>query len=167
MIENALILWGFGLLGAAALLLVLEVFVPSGGVLGVTALIVAIAGLVAFWRVDWIWGVSSTGVVIVLTPMAVNFMLKIMPHTPMGKHMFLQDDPEAVARRERAELERREQEQALVGAVGTAISDCHPVGRADIEGTKIDVLAEGGAIDAGTPVRVTKVEGNQVKVRAI
>lgn len=165
--EDTLLLWGFGLLAGAVLLLVLEVFVPSGGVLGVSALLVAIAGLVAFWIEGWIWGVTSTGIVVVLTPMAINFLIKLMPNTPVGKRMFLQEDPELVEARHREEAARREQELALIGAVGVAVNDLYPVGIAEIEGTKIDVLAEGGAIDAGTPVRVTKIEGNQVKVRAI
>ena len=81
--------------------------------------------------------------------------------------MFLQTRPEEAEAQRRATQDQLEQEQALVGAVGTALNDLHPIGTAQIEGAKIEVLAEGGAIDAGTPLRVTKVEGNQVKVRAI
>jgi len=166
-IESTLLLWGFALLGAALLLLVIELFVPSGGIIGVAALAVAIAGVVLFWRVSVIWGVTSTALVLILTPIAINFGLKIMPHTPMGKHLFLDDDAETTEARQARHEAQREQELALVGAVGTARTDLHPIGTAEIEGTRIEVLAEGGAIDAGTPVRVTRIEANQVRVRAI
>jgi len=48
-----------------------------------------------------------------------------------------------------------------------AKTDLRPIGQADIEGEVLEVLAEGGVIDAGERIRVTSVSGNQVKVRRI
>ncbi|MEO1128561.1 MAG: NfeD family protein [Planctomycetota bacterium] len=168
MTEDQKLLWGFGLLGASFLLVVIELFIPSGGLIAIVAGIAAVGGIVAFWTVDWVWGVISMGVAVVGAVAAFNFAIKVMPYTPFGKDLLLGDDPEqAEAERLEAERERRETEQALVGATGVAKTDMYPVGAADIDGMRVEVLAEGGAIDAGTPVRVTSVEGNQVKVRAI
>ena len=44
------LLWGLGLIGAALLLLLLEIFIPSMGVLFVTAIVVALAGVVTVPR---------------------------------------------------------------------------------------------------------------------
>ena len=46
------LLWGLGLIGAALLLLLLEIFIPSMGVLFVTAIVVALAGVVTLFTYD-------------------------------------------------------------------------------------------------------------------
>lgn len=53
-----------------------------------------------------------------------------------------------------------------VGAVGTAATDLRPAGRATIDGRACDVVGEGGWVGAGAPLRVVRVEGTRVVVRA-
>ena len=55
---------------------------------------------------------------------------------------------------------------ALVGEVGAAQTDLRPAGRARLAGRSFDVTSEGGFVEAGTPVRVVRVEGLRVMVRA-
>lgn len=168
MSNESLLYWGFGLLGAALALGIIELFIPSGGIIAVTAGVVALAGVVAFWSVDWIWGVTSLIGSVVAGVALFQFAIKIMPYTSVGRGLILGDQSgEEAARRAEAERARHEAERALIGAGGIALTDLRPVGAVEIEGTRIEVLAEGGSIEAGTPVRVTHVEGNQVKVRAI
>lgn len=166
-LNQTMLYWGFGLLLAAMLLFVIECFVPSGGLIGITATVVAIAGIVTFWRVSWVWGVTSLGVMAVLIPVALNFALRIMPNTPMGRQLILTNDPEAAERRALAETRQLEHEQALIGSMGTALTDLRPVGQVDLDGTRLEVLAEGPPVSAGQRVRVTSVQGNQVKVRGV
>ncbi|MCA9292416.1 MAG: NfeD family protein [Phycisphaerales bacterium] len=163
------LIWGIGLMAGALMLFLLEVFIPSGGVIGFTAFAVAVAGVVAFWMEGSAWGVASTIGLIVLVPLAFNFALRIMPNTPFGRRLILGDDEDEalLAQRAAAESERRERERALVGAEGVVLTDLRPVGSAKIEGQRLEVLAETGVIEAGARIRVTKVEGTQVKVRAI
>jgi membrane-bound ClpP family serine protease len=40
-----------------------------------------------------------------------------------------------------------------------------PAGVADIEGSRVDVVSDGGFIEAGAAIEVTRVEGNRVVVR--
>lgn len=167
MIEQTMILWGFGLLLAALVLVAIEVFVPSGGVIGIVAFLTALAGVIAFWTVSWMWGLISLLLVLILAPLSVSFALRIMPSTPVGKHLILSSDVETSTEQALREQERREQEQALIGAQGVALTDLRPVGAANFEGTRVEVMAEGGPIDAGTPIRVTAVEGNQIRVRPL
>jgi len=165
--EQTLLLWGFGLMAVALTLVVLEVFIPSGGLIGVTAFVVGLGAIVCFWRVSWMWGSTSILVMAVLAPTLFNFGLRIMPHTPMGKHLILSEPRGESERLAAAEQKRAQQEQALVGVTGVAKTDLRPIGQADIEGEMLEVLAEGGVIDAGERIRVTSVSGNQVKVRRI
>jgi membrane-bound ClpP family serine protease len=165
---ETLLYWGFALLGVAFALAIVELFVPSGGLIAVTAGLVAVAGIVAFWKVDWIWGVTSLTGTIIFGIALFQFAMKVMPYTAVGRGLILGDqDGEEAARRAQEERARYEAEQALIGATGVAMTSCRPVGSAEIEGTRIEVLAVGGSIEAGTPVKVVSVEGNQVKVRAI
>jgi membrane-bound ClpP family serine protease len=163
------ILWGVGLMAGALMLFLLELFIPSGGIIGFTAFAIAIAGVVAFWMEGSAWGLASTIGLIVLVPLAFNFALRVMPNTPFGRRLILgdEDDEDAIAQRAQADSERREREQALIGAMGVALTDLRPIGSARIEGERLEVLAEGGVIDAGTRVRVTRVDGTQIKVRAV
>ena len=55
----------------------------------------------------------------------------------------------------------------MVGAVGMVVSDLRPVGLIQIDGQRLEALAETGFIRAGTKVRITVVESNQIKVRSI
>lgn len=167
MTEQTLLLWGFALLGAALLLVFLEVFVPSGGIIGLTAGVTAIAGVVVFWRVSPAWGVTSMLLMLVLAPIALNFALRLMPHTPMGKRLILSEDAESLQRRTAKDQEQAAQEQALIGATGSALTSLRPIGTVEIDGTRLEALAEGGVIEAGSRVRVTSVQGNQIKVRAM
>ncbi len=50
------------------------------------------------------------------------------------------------------------------GETGTATTDLRPAGQADINDTLVDVVAEFGYIEAGTAVRVTKVESFRIVV---
>ncbi|MBL8759125.1 MAG: hypothetical protein JNK35_11930, partial [Phycisphaerae bacterium] len=47
-----LLLWGLGLLAASLLIVVIELFLPSAGVLALVATAVAIAGVVCLFRHD-------------------------------------------------------------------------------------------------------------------
>jgi membrane-bound serine protease (ClpP class) len=56
--------------------------------------------------------------------------------------------------------------QQLLELTGIAETDLRPAGKARLDGTKHDVLAETGMISSGTKVKVVKVEGSRVIVRA-
>ncbi len=169
MTSDELLLWGFGLIGVAFALAMAEMFVPSGGVIAVVSVILAAAGVVAFWRVSWVWGMTSLVGTIAGGVGAFNLAIRVFPHTPVGKGLILgsAEPEEALVRRAQAEKAAEESARAIVGATGTALTDLRPVGIAEIGGHRMEVLAEGGIIDRGHPVRVTGVEDGQVRVRPL
>ena len=63
---ESLLLIGIGLLGLGLLLMLLEAFVPSGGILGICAAISAIAGIVFLFRHDPMWGATGLLLTVVL-----------------------------------------------------------------------------------------------------
>jgi len=168
--SEPLLVWGFALLGVAAALLVLELFIPSGGVIGLVAGAAVVASLVCFWRVNTMWGLSSTLGVVVLTPVVVAFFLKVWPDTPVGRRLILGGDEESEGPLQQSEQRRREERarrEALIGAEGEALTDLHPVGAVRVAGQRHEGLAQGGFVDAGQRVRVVGVEGTSLKVRRV
>ena len=55
----------------------------------------------------------------------------------------------------------------FLGHEGVVTTMLRPVGTADFEGVKLEVLAEGECIEAGVRVRVVKVEGRKIVVRPV
>lgn len=164
------LIWAFGLALAAIVLFLIEFLLPSAGFIGALSFLAVIGSVIAFFMVDQWWGVASLGIYMVLVPTAIVFSLRVLPYTPIGKRLVLggpdEEEQLTAARRERERAER-EQAQALVGAQGRAVTDLRPVGSVVIEGTRIEALAEGAMIAAGTPVRVVRVDGTQVRVRPV
>jgi membrane-bound ClpP family serine protease len=57
--------------------------------------------------------------------------------------------------------------EVLIGKEGIVTNTLRPVGMAEIEGVKLNVVSDAEFIPKGTPVRVTRVDGLRVIVRKI
>ncbi len=162
---DPMLLGGIGLIILGAILLVIEAFVPSGGVIGLTAGVCAVVGVVLLFRYDTTWGAIGLLVTLILGPMLFFWMLKLLPSTPMGKTMFGDSDEDIAARRDLDNSKWREERNALIDQRGTALTDLHPIGIVQINGSRHDAIALGPIIDIGDPIRVVKVDGMQIEVR--
>lgn len=82
-------LWAYVLLGAGLVLILLEVFFPSFGVLGTLAAGALIAGGVCAWNAEP--GVFTTYLMIafVLGPVVTAFAVKMFPRSWFGRHYTL------------------------------------------------------------------------------
>lgn len=156
--------WGLALLAAALLLIFVEVFVPSGGIISMVSAVVAIAGVVCLFRVSVGWGLTGVLMVLILGPMAAFFALQMLPSTPMGKKLL--HGAEGMETTSPAPPDAGIYD-ALAGQEGEAVTDLRPVGVVRIDGKRVDALSEVSVIRAGTRVRVTSVQGRQVKVRPV
>jgi len=170
--DNTYVLWGFFLLAAALALLVLEVFVPSGGLIGVLCGIAALGSIISFFKYDPLWGTIALGLYILLTPIVIVFVFKVWLNSPMARWMILGgaediDDTseEASIASEHARRERTQELRQLIGMRGVAVTALRPVGTIKIEGRRVDAMAESGVIESGTNIVVVDVYDNQIKVR--
>lgn len=154
---------GLGLLAVSLILIMIEAFVPSGGIIGLVAGCCAIAGVIALFRFSSMWGASGLLIVVVLGPMSFFWAMRMLPNTPLGRSL-IGPSPEEIARDVR---EHRDERLALIDARGKAVTDLRPVGLVEIDGQRHDAVAEGPLIDRGTAVRVTGVDGMQIRVRAV
>jgi membrane-bound ClpP family serine protease len=162
-----LLFWGLGLVAAALMLIVVEVFVPSAGLISLTATGCAIAGVFCLFKVSVGWGITGLATLAVLGPAFFSFAIKVWPSTPIGRKM-LGERPEEDIERERLEdLRQRDALLALVGQEGIVLSDLRPVGVVQVGGKRYDALSELGVVRAGTRVKIVSAEPSQIRVRAI
>ena len=141
------------------LLVVAEVFFPSGGVLGFFAAVLMIGSVyMAYTKGGFASGLYFAAAETVLVPVMIFLAFQMLPYTPMGK-ILLGSAPTA------EEVETDDIRQALVGRVGTALTKLLPAGAVEIEGQVIDCVSQSQAIEPGEYVRVVEVSANRVVVR--
>ena len=147
----------FAALGA--LLLMAEVFFPSGGLIGLLAGCSFISAIYFAYSYGGLaGGLGFAAAEVILAPIAIYAGLQILPHTPMGKVLVGQAPTEE-------EVAPNDPRQALVGRVGVARSKLLPSGAVEIDGQLIDCITQGQAIDPGEYVKVVEVSSNRVVVR--
>lgn len=178
-----MLIWGFGLLAAALLLVIVDVFVPTFGVLAFLSLALSIAGVVCLFKVSSTWGTLGTVMVIIGGPVVFFFGLRIMPTTPLGRRLVLGShdqssdssgegssgaaaDP-AARQADGSSLSSRGKMQALVGQQGEVVSDLRPIGMVRIGTQRYDALSETTLVRAGAMVRVMSVEASTLRVRPV
>ncbi|MEX2217241.1 MAG: NfeD family protein [Phycisphaerales bacterium] len=164
--DEALLFWGLGLIAASLLLIVVEVFVPSGGLISLAATGCAIGGAYCLFRHDTVWGIIGLSILVVLGPAVFSFALKVWPSTPIGRKMLGEKPAEQVEAERLAGERERDKYLAMIGQEGVVVSDLRPIGTVQIGGKRYDALSEAGFVRAGSRVRVTLAEPSQIKVRA-
>ena len=55
----------------------------------------------------------------------------------------------------------------LIGKDGVAITNLRPAGAAEVDGKRVDVVADGEMVEKGTRIKVVEVEGNRIVVRPV
>jgi len=152
----------YALLGGGLLFVILEVFFPSGGLLGIGATICL--GVGAWTAFEYGGGFSAVlkygASVVVLAPITLVFAFKILPHTPFANAIILQPSGTPQVATELG-LE------SLVGQRGRTITDLRPAGIALVADRRVDVVTRGVHLEAGDDVRIVKVEGNRVIVEHV
>lgn len=143
-------------------LAMLEVFIPSGGVLGFLSLTAVVVSVVLAFRESPSTGFTFLGLAIVGLPAAFATALHIFPSTRMGRRMILSapTDEEVLP-----DADPRRQLKAFIGKQGVAASVMLPSGRVRIDGRLYDALSEGLPIEADQQVTVIDVRGGSLVVR--
>ncbi|MEM9253019.1 MAG: hypothetical protein AAGB29_11775 [Planctomycetota bacterium] len=161
--SQAMLIGAVVLLGGAVLLFILEVFVPSGGVIGVLSAICLVGGIICMFGVDTTAGLVTSIVAILAVPPAIIAAMKIFPNTPVGHWLTLRQTlPDA-------EITNPDNHSAdvSVGDTGVALTDLRPVGACRINGHRVECIAVGPAIEPGQKISVVVAEGFETRVRGV
>jgi membrane-bound serine protease (ClpP class) len=152
------------------LLVISEVFIFPGmiipGLIGVTLMV----GCLAFAMVDH-WPGSPTWpssdelirpmanllIAFVGTGIVVSLLARILPKTTLYNRMVLQTAAPAGTAKMQSHL-------LSIGALGSAITDLRPAGKASFSESTYDVVAASGFISSGTLLRVIEVDGFRIVV---
>ncbi len=151
------------LMALGMLAILVEVFVPAAGLLGVAGAAGLVAGVaVAFARVGPAAGWVLLLVALAGTPLLLLAALRLFPQSRAGRWLVLRHTQAAEA----GYSTRNPGEAAgLVGKEAVALTDLRPVGTAEIDGRRYSVVTGGEYVDRGRTVRVVRVEGNRIVVR--
>lgn len=154
------------ILMAGVVLLLVELFVlPGFGIAGILGLLAMIAGVVLA-VVGPTPGPGDAALAILavisaLTLLGVGAWAIVASRRGGYKALFggtLDREGGYLAAVPRPELE---------GLQGVALTDLRPAGTAEVAGERLDVVSDGGWIDAGTPVRVLRAEGYRHVVQPV
>ncbi len=155
--------WAMLLLVTAVAILALEMFIPSGGVLGIMAVSSLIASIVVVFKYyGLMWGTLYMIFNAILSPFVIMAALRWWPYTPIGRAMLNLPPGEEGAITSTPSYDKY---KGLIGQRGVAQSDMLPSGTVKIGNSRYDAVGKGVAIDAGQIVEVVSVEGNRIIVR--
>ena len=156
---NGLVI-GLAFIGLLGILWELHVVPGHGfpGILGGLALLAAV--FLAFGLPFTFIAVEAISTSIILTAICFALLTRVFPQNAWMHRLALVEaqGPDYVASSDHT---------ALRGMTGVAASFLRPAGVAQIDGKRVDVLTEGEFIAAGTPIRVTRVEGARVFVEPV
>lgn len=155
--------WPIGCLAVGLILLIVEVFVPSGGLIGLLAIGLLLISLWQAFTISSTVGAIFLMALIGLLPATLALAFHLWPRTPMGKWIFLRPpEPDDVAPEPTGpRLEH------LIGQFGRALTPLRPSGMVDFEGRRLDSMSEEGLIPAGTLVRAVEIRSGQMIVRMV
>ncbi|MBC8379188.1 MAG: hypothetical protein H8E62_08440 [Planctomycetes bacterium] len=145
-----------------AMLLVLEIFIPSLGLITVLALVCLAGGIALFFQVSTAVGWVGVWTAVVVIPVVWVIVYKLLPKTKIGQILELKKVGDALPG-----IPDQDKLNALVGQTGVVLTPLRPVGVCKFEGKKVVCVSEAGFLDRDVNVKVIDVEGNKVTVRKI
>jgi len=152
------------LIAIGIILLVAELFIPTGGVCFLLATFFAIVGIaLLFFYGSAMNGIIALVSIFVVVPFLLSGLFYLWPHSLWGNRLIpkAEDNMTVAAIPANALLER------LKGRIGRTVSPLRPSGIVEFEGKRIDCVTEGMMIDANQWVRCIEAKAGRVVVRQI
>jgi membrane-bound ClpP family serine protease len=146
-----------------AILIIAEVFVPSGGLISIFAFGCLVGGVVLFFQQGTIFGWIGLVLAVIMIPAVLIFAYRLFPKTRFGKSVTLAPPEREIgdAIPDSKELKK------MLDAIGVVVTPLRPVGMCDFSGQRIECVAESGYVERGKKVRVIKIESTQLTVRMV
>jgi len=156
--------WALMLIIVATGLAILELFIPSGGILAFLSIASIIGALILAFMSGPVVGLIFLVGVIVGGPTGLAIAVKWWPHTPVGRRILLRvGGSEEVLPNDDFRRGLRD----LLGRTGVAKSKMLPSGAIVVDGRTFDAYTEGVPIEPGQRVIVLDVQGTNVLVRPL
>lgn len=141
-------------------LLVVETFVPGFGLPGISGIVLLVAGVVLTWNTyGMAAGLSVSLIALALAGIAISLSIKSAAHGKISQSALILKD----------ELPGAENEElaALLDQEGITTSVLSPVGTAEINGVRLEVISECAYLGKDVKVKVHRIDGNHIIVREL
>lgn len=141
-------------------LLVVEVFVPGFGLPGISGIALLVAAVVLTWNnYGMAAGLSVSLIGLALAGIAISMSIKSAAHGKISQSaLILKDETPAAEHEELA---------ALLDQQGVTTSVLSPVGTAEINGVRLEVISECAYLPKDVKVVVHRIDGNRIIVREL
>jgi membrane-bound serine protease (ClpP class) len=155
--------WSIVLLLSGIAIVVAEVFVPSGVVLGVLAVLCFVAGIGVAFLDGMKTGFIMLGVTSLAIPLVTAIAIQWWPHTPIGKRILIPrpESPDDVL----PDTPDYRLLKSLVGQRGRSTCKMLPGGTVMIGQQTYEAMSLGMPIEQNTAVEVVEVRMNRLVVR--
>lgn len=139
------------------LVIIAEIFIPSLGLLSLMALgLFGYSLYLVFTTLSVTAFMAAVGMDLVIIPIIIYSGIQALAKSNLSLKQELSASSGVAS-----------QSEAMAGyekKIGEAVTDLRPAGMAVIGGQRLDVVTDGEYLDAGTPIVVTRVTGNQIIV---
>ena len=154
---TSILLFGLGL-GV----IVLELFVPSAGILGLVAGGLLISSVVMAFKSSVTAGTAVLVGIAAGLPFLIGLWAKWWPKTPLGKLIMIgrQTEDQVLP-----QTEQYVDYKKLKGQLGIAKTKMLPSGIIIVNDRKYDAVSDGFPIEAGQPIKITSVKGTRLYVQ--
>jgi membrane-bound serine protease (ClpP class) len=143
---------------AGVIIIIAEIFLPSGGLLSLIAAgLLGYSLFIVFHDISTMAGTYFVLADLFMIPVLVVVGLKILARSPATLRETLSSDSGVVS--QSPELE------SFMGREGKSVTDLHPGGTAIIDNKRLDVVSRGEYIEKDRNLIVVEVTGNQIIVR--
>lgn len=144
-----------GLFVLAIIVFLVDLFIPTGGVLiGVTGVLAIGAIVLAFMHSvsTGVWMVIGTFLAI---PLMFWAFVELWPKTPVGKRLIV--TPEKAEEYVWSDAKNSDPKE-LVGALGTVVAELLPSGIVKVQDRKYEAITQGAPIEKGKTVKVVGLD---------
>lgn len=154
------VMWPLLCVALGLALILVEAFVPSGGLIGLLALGLIGYGVILAFQKSTTLGFGFLLGVAVALPSVTFLALSLWPYTPIARRAALRPpEPDDLRDDSDPRLDH------LLGQFGRALTPLRPSGLVGFEGRRLDGQAEEGMIAPGTLVEAIRVRGHRLIVR--
>lgn len=145
-------------------LLILEAFMPGFGAAGVTGIVLEIITLVMTWFEHGpLATLAMLLIVLLVLAIAISTSLRSIASGRLSKSALVHSETES----NESGYRSLDDLAVFLGHEGVTTSVLRPTGIGDFDGVRLNISSEGEFIPVGNKVRIIKVEGAKILVRAI
>ena len=151
------IAWTLILLVMALVLFVLEILSPGFGLPGISGIVLLVVDVLITAHTlqeALIYGLIAAVIVLIFLIIGA----RLVSRGRLPKRLILDQAEDS--------YRSSEDESALVGARGTALTVLRPAGLAELSGRRLDVVTRGEFLEKDSPIEVVETAGGRIVVRA-